>query len=421
MSGIPDDGTDETLPLDQVAEGQVAAKSEDDPSAAFAAILPQFPGYDVEAYCGMGGMARVYRARQSLLNRPVALKVLRQSVRTFPGGAQQFLDEMRLACRVDHPNIVTVHDAGKHNGQLYLAMEWLPAGDLATELRHHPKGLPVDRCLHIGDQLMQAIQALSDRHIVHRDLKPGNVLVAADGVVKLADFGIAHLLQKNGKKTESDERLIGSPSYMAPEQLAGVADIDVRTDIYGWATTLYTLLVGYPPFQDPEVREILRAVLLTPPQNPRDIRPEIPEDFSNLLMACLAKDRKDRPQTPAEVHELLATITRKKEHGRQLAKQVELGHCDEHVLEVHLADAFAGPATIRFNELVLHALTSEHRKVVIHGEKLSMIGSDGLASLISVHRFNAEQPIQVVLRALLPDIVQSLDLVGLTQFFVIEP
>src|SRR5262245_55841646 len=191
--------------------------------------------YRMVARLGQGGMGDVWRADDLVLAMPVALKLIHS---TSPAGRALLLNEVRLARRVTHPAVCRVFDIGEERGQVFLSMEFVEGEDLAT-LIHHVERLPSEKVAEIGRQLCEALAAAHAQGILHRDLKPANILIDANGSVHITDFGIAVTRDASVRNTG-----VGTPGYMAPEQLASGAAVSERTDIYAIGLVLYELLVG---------------------------------------------------------------------------------------------------------------------------------------------------------------------------------
>jgi hypothetical protein len=265
--------------------------------------LPALPGYEVEAVLGHGGMGIVYRARQAALGRQVAVKMMAGP----PGAdsAQRFRAEARALAALQHPHVVQVFEAGQADGRPYLVMEFAPGGSLADLLRGRPLGWR--RAAELCATLATAVQYAHERGIVHRDLKPANVLLDADGRPKVADFGLAKLLGVEGGRTVSGA-VVGTPSYMAPEQAGGRKDVGPAADIWALGAILYECLTGRPPFQADSAIQTLLLVAGHEPVPPTRLNPSVPADLETVCLKCLQKQPGDRYRTAGEVAEDLKRV-----------------------------------------------------------------------------------------------------------------
>jgi ABC-type branched-subunit amino acid transport system substrate-binding protein/streptogramin lyase len=250
-----------------------------------------FAGYHIESLVGRGGMGVVYRAADLSLDRPVALKLIAPELAQDERFRARFLKEQRLAAALDHPNVVPIHDAGEHDGQLYLAMRFVEGSDLKTLLGG---GLEPQRALELLAQIADALDAAHRRGLVHRDVKPGNVLVDEDGHAYLTDFGITKRLGTDSTDTGG---LVGTLDYLAPEQVRG-EPVDGRTDGYALACILYEAVAGSPPFRRATEAETLWGHLHDdPPQLAR-----LPS-LDPVVRRGLAKEQDARYPTCAELIE----------------------------------------------------------------------------------------------------------------------
>jgi serine/threonine-protein kinase len=253
--------------------------------------------YDILDRLGAGGMGTVYKARHRRMKRVVALKVLSKEVAGKAEFAHRFQREVETIARLSHPNIVMAYDADECDAGPFLVMEFVDGRDLATEVRDRGP-LPAADAV---DRVAQAARGLGYAHargIIHRDIKPGNILRAADGVVKVADLGLARLNTPAAGTTALTEAgiIVGTADYMAPEQATGVADIDHRVDIYALGCTLFFLLTGGPPYHGPSAF----AVLLKHRDAPIPVLAAPPE-LDAVFRRMVAKSPGDRYQSMAEV------------------------------------------------------------------------------------------------------------------------
>lgn len=249
---------------------------------------PVVPGYDIIEELGRGAMGVVYKARQVGLNRLVALKVVRSGAHASEQQRSRFQIEAAALARLRHPHIVQIHEVGEHQGLPYFAMEFLPGGTLARQLRGQP--LPPEEAARMVATLARAVQHAHEAGVVHRDLKPTNVLLGADGTARIADFGLAkHLDAAQGPTCTGT--VLGTPSYMAPEQAAGrTHDIGPAADVYSLGAVLYELVTGRPPFKAANPTETIVQVLSEEPVPPSFLQARLPQPLEIICLKCLAKD-----------------------------------------------------------------------------------------------------------------------------------
>lgn len=261
----------------------------------------EVPGYEVLEELGRGGMGVVYRARQTRLEREVALKMVRPDGMDDREMVARLLSEARAVARLKHPNIVQIFAVGDHDGRPFIEMEYLEGGSLGRLLDGRP--WPARDAARLIERLALAISEAHRLGIVHRDLKPGNVLFSADGTVKIADFGLAKLLDRDSDLTRS-EQLLGSPSYMPPEQTHGSkSPLPARADIYSLGAILYELLTGRPPFRGNTVLQTLEQVRSSDPVPPARLVPQIPKDLETICLKCLVKEPARRYESAAALAE----------------------------------------------------------------------------------------------------------------------
>ncbi len=254
--------------------------------------LEDLPGYDIEGTLGRGGMGVVYLARHRGLNRRVALKMLHSGSRARPEQRARFLREAEAVAKCQHPNLVQVFEVGEHSGSPFLALEYVDGGSLAQALA----GLPQtpQRSAWLVEILARAIDHAHRKGVVHRDLKPSNVLMTIEGAPKITDFGLAKLLDDLATRTE-DGAILGTASYMAPEQASGGSSpVGPAADIYALGAILYECLTGRPPFQDQDVLAALERVRSQPPLPPSKLQPKLPGDIETICLKCLEKEPKRR-------------------------------------------------------------------------------------------------------------------------------
>jgi serine/threonine protein kinase/HAMP domain-containing protein len=267
--------------------------------------------YEVLEPLGRGGMASVVRARDPALHREVAIKFLHADLCVEGECRTRFLREARAAGGLSHPNIVVVHDVGEIDGRPYMAMELLDGGSLADDLDRRRR-LPVAEVVAIGIQLARALDYAHRRGVVHRDIKPGNVLrEAASGVVKLTDFGIAHL-EEPAAMAEHRTRIgdvIGTPQYMSPEQARG-EPLDGRSDLFSLGIVLYQLLTGLRPFDADSIVALMLKIAKEEPTPIEKLRNDVPPALRRVVERCLSKQPDRRYQNGAELTEALIKVIR---------------------------------------------------------------------------------------------------------------
>ncbi|MEU9375591.1 serine/threonine-protein kinase [Streptomyces sp. NPDC048255] len=267
--------------------------------------------YQLATVLGQGGMGQVWTAYDRRLDRRVAVKLLRPDKVAGPGTVaeelrRRFVRECRVTAQVDHPGLVTVHDAGSDGDELYLVMGYVEGADLADHLAEHDP-YPWQWAVAIAAQLCAVLSAVHAVPIVHRDLKPRNVMVRPDGTVLVLDLGVASVMDTDTTRLTSTGTPIGSPAYMAPEQAMGGA-VGPYTDLYALGVLLYELLTGNVPFAGSTALGVLHRHLYEPPLPVRQLRPEIPAGLEAILLRLLAKDPQDRPGSAQEVYEALSPL-----------------------------------------------------------------------------------------------------------------
>jgi serine/threonine-protein kinase len=272
------------------------------------ATLPSIPGYEVEAVLGRGGVGVVYKARHLRLNRVVALKMLLSGAYAGPHELARFQREAEAVAGLRHANIVQVYDVGDLDGRPYFTMELVEGGSLAQALAGTPQ--PARQAAALAATLAEAVQVAHQGGIVHRDLKPANILLAADGTPKVTDFGLARRLDGETGSTQSGA-LLGTPSYMAPEQAGGNARaIGPAADVYALGAILYELLKGRPPFRAETAAETVLQVIYHEPASPSRLNAKVPRDLETICLKCLHKDPQKRYATAAALAEDLRRFQR---------------------------------------------------------------------------------------------------------------
>jgi formylglycine-generating enzyme required for sulfatase activity len=258
------------------------------------------PGYEILGELGRGGMGVVYRARQLGLNRVVALKMILGGPHAGSEGLRRFRLEAEAVALLVHPHIVQIHEIGDCQGLPWFSLEFVAGGSLADRLDGTP--WPAARAAGLVETLARAIHAAHQLGIVHRDLKPANVLLTADNTPKISDFGLAKKVADAGQ-TQSGA-VVGTPSYMAPEQAEGLnRQVGPATDVYALGTILYELVTGRPPFRAATALETLLQVAADEPVPPRALQPSLPRDLQTICLKCLEKTPVRRYATSADLAE----------------------------------------------------------------------------------------------------------------------
>jgi tetratricopeptide (TPR) repeat protein len=247
-----------------------------------------FPGYEILGELGRGGMGVVYLARQLALDRRVALKMLRAGDDADPETLARFRREAEVVARLQHPHVVQIHEVGMHQGRSFCALELIDGGSLDRRWARTPQ--PAGQTAELIETLARAVHAAHTQGIVHRDLKPANVLVTLDGVPKITDFGLAKRLDLGPGDTKSN-MIMGTPSYMAPEQGQGLSKtVGPAADVYALGAILYEGLTGRPPFKGESALETLHQVLSQEPVTVRALQPKVPGDLETICLKCLRKE-----------------------------------------------------------------------------------------------------------------------------------
>jgi serine/threonine protein kinase len=267
-----------------------------------------FGDYELLEEIARGGMGIVFKARQGKLDRLVAVKMILAGEFASREQALRFRAEVEAAARLQHRNIVRIHETGEQDGQPYFSMDYVEGGNLAMLVREKP--LPAKRAAGYVKTIAEAIHYAHEQGILHRDLKPSNVLIDSNDQLHVTDFGLAKRMQKESFLTVTGD-VMGSPSFMPPEQ-AGAKSVKAGrySDVYGLGAILFYLITGRPPFVAESAAETLHHVLNTEPVSPRLLNPSVPEDIATVCLQCLEKDTGKRFQTAQQVAEELGRFLR---------------------------------------------------------------------------------------------------------------
>jgi len=256
--------------------------------------------YRISGEIGRGGMGVVFKAEDTKLKRPVALKLLPMEVSHFPDAKERFIREAQAAAALDHPNICTVYEVEEQDGQMYIAMAYIDGKSLKAKIAQEP--LQIDEAMEIAIQVAEGLEEAHRKGIVHRDIKPANIMLTAKGQAKIMDFGLARL-ESAGDLTRSAV-VMGTVAYMSPEQALG-KKVDHRTDIWSFGCLLYEMLAGHSPFQGGHEQAILQAIIHGDPQPITALRHDIPVGLDKILERCLKKNPLDRyPDADALISDL---------------------------------------------------------------------------------------------------------------------
>jgi len=266
--------------------------------------VKEFGQYEILGEIARGAMSVVYRVRQRGLDRVVALKVLQGGASASPEQLQRFMQEAHAAARIQHPNIVPIHDFGVQNGQHYFTMDYIAGESLAERLAKGP--IPPREALEIARQAADALQYAHEHNVVHRDIKPGNILLDKTGRVKVTDFGVAKEMDHTEMHLTATGQMIGTPQYMSPEQASGrSAHVDQRSDIFSLGVTLYEMLTGRPAFLAESMMQMLHKVCHEDPVPPQRINPRVHRDAATICLKAMEKELPNRYQTArAMVHDI---------------------------------------------------------------------------------------------------------------------
>jgi serine/threonine protein kinase/Tfp pilus assembly protein PilF len=291
-----------TVPTDSPEEScgacllEVALSSDEglgvaDPGTALLTPM-DFGDYELLEQIGRGGQGVVFRARQRSLNRTVALKIINLGQWATKAHVKRFRREAEAAASLDHPGIVPIHEVGERDGSCYFSMKFIEGGQLDEVVRHSP--VSIRQAVELIAKVARIVHYAHEHGILHRDIKPGNILLDANCEPHLTDFGLARLLETESSVTHTLD-VLGTPSYMAPEQAVGNnAAVSSATDVYGLGAVLYQLLTAQPPFAGGTTYETIKLLLDTEPRQPRLLNPKVDRDLATICLKCLEKDPQRR-------------------------------------------------------------------------------------------------------------------------------
>ncbi len=289
-------------------------------------IGQKFGNYQVISAIGSGGMGEVYHVRDSRLKRDVAIKVLPKDLTKNAPAVERFMREAYAASALNHPNILTIFDIGKVEDVNYIATEFVEGNTLRSYIKN--RSLSLEKVLDIAVQISSALVAAHEANIVHRDIKPENIMVRRDGYVKVLDFGLAKLTERDSLKDDEElanifeaktnpGMILGTANYMSPEQARGL-EVDTRSDIFSLGIVIYEMICGKVPFEGETVSDVIAAILQNEPRSIIEYGNHIPKEFEQCVKKVLAKKREDRFQT---VKELLDDL---RKHKQKIDFQTEL-------------------------------------------------------------------------------------------------
>jgi serine/threonine protein kinase len=285
-----------------------------------AKMLGDFGDYELLEEVGRGGQGVVYRARQKSLNRTVALKVIGLGNWATEAHVKRFRREAEAAASLEHPGIVPIHEVGERDGSCYFSMKFVEGGQLDEVVRR--EAMPPRCAAELIAKVARTVHYAHERGILHRDIKPGNILLDAEGEPHLTDFGLARLVETESTVTHTLE-VLGTPSYMAPEQAAGNnSALTATTDVYALGAVLYQLLTGHPPFAGGTTYETIKLLLDTEPRQPRLWNPKVDRDLSTICLKCLEKAPQRRYSSALALAE---DLERWLKHEPILARRIGIG------------------------------------------------------------------------------------------------
>ncbi|MGE0432502.1 MAG: protein kinase [Planctomycetota bacterium] len=356
-----------------------------------------------------GGFGCVYLARNDFLERHAAIKVL---TRTNDRALQWFREEARICASIESPHIVRVFDCGYHEGQMYIVMEWIDGSSLGERLREDGK-LPIDEVLHIGVQCCRGLGAAHEQGVIHRDVKPDNILIDNEGVAKVTDFGIARVVRNLAPVNDDDESVIGTPQYMAPEQVHG-EQVSTVTDIYSLAMTMYHLLTGHSPFgeDNPNVYQLMMRHSQQPFPSLRKVLPDAPAGLEVLLTKMSAKDMDERPASMHEVRQSLLDLLTASRGPRVERPGTEV---EQAVIDGNISNNW-----IRVDSWLNARFDAGARTFVLDLTSVGTINSTGLVMLVRFNDRLDDHGGRLILAGVGDRLRRLFDMMGVADYFRIE-
>src|SRR5438128_983272 len=278
--------------VDKLSRGDATVAPDGKKAGRAAGMQGELGDYELLEEVGRGGQGVVFRARQKSLNRTVALKVISLGQWASKAHLKRFRLEAEAAARLEHPGIVPIHEVDERDGQCYFSMKFVEGGQVDEVVKRTP--ISIRQAAELIVKVGRTVHYAHEHGIIHRDIKPGNILLDEKGEPHLTDFGLARLVESESSVTQTLD-VLGTPSYMAPEQAVGNnAAVSSATDVYGLGAVLYQLLTGHPPFAGGTTYETIKLLEDTEPRPPRLLNPKVDRDLSTICLKCLEKDPKRR-------------------------------------------------------------------------------------------------------------------------------